>query len=148
MNYVAFFVRGVYETLFATSLLLAKHQVPWPQNYILSDTAKNRVSYDSLSIFQCVCGLCNIIREETNVKTKNFMLDYMTEIMEDAQDFGWASAKGAHALLLCRMEEGKVEWHMTEKIDRIRRAHAQPHPPRIRKHITLCKVPHVNFSDG
>ena len=45
--------------------------------------------------------------------------------MEDAQDFGWASAKGAHALLLCRMEEGKVEWHMTEKIDCIRRAHAQ-----------------------
>ena len=33
--------------------------------------------------------------------------------------------KGAHALLLCRMEEGKVDWHMTEKIDRIRRAHAQ-----------------------
>ena len=37
------------------------------------------------------------------------MLDYMAEIMEDAQDFGWASAKG-----VCRMEEGKVEWHMTE----------------------------------
>ena len=49
----------------------------------------------------------------------------MTDIMEDAQDFGWASAKGAHTLLLCRMEEGKVDWHMTEKIDVIRRAHAQ-----------------------
>ena len=45
--------------------------------------------------------------------------------MKDAQDFGWASAKGAHAVLLCRMEEGKVNWNMTEKIDRIRRAHAQ-----------------------
>ena len=53
------------------------------------------------------------------------MLDYMTEIMEDAQDFRWASAKTAHALLLYCMEEGKVDWHMTEKIDRIRRAHAQ-----------------------
>ena len=52
------------------------------------------------------------------------MLDYMTEIMEDAQDFGWASAKGAHTLLLCPMEKGKDEWHMTEKIDRIR-THAQ-----------------------
>ena len=45
------------------------------------------------------------------------MLDYMS-------DFGWPSAKGAHAVL-CRMEEGKVNWSMTEKIDRIRRAHAQ-----------------------
>ena len=45
--------------------------------------------------------------------------------MDDAQDFGWPSAKDAHAVILCRMEEGKVNWSMTEKIDRIRRAHAQ-----------------------
>ena len=96
-----------------------------PKLHFVGYCKKNRVSYDRLSIFQWVSGLCNIIREEKNVKLKNYMLDYMTEIMEDAQDFGWASAKGAHALLLCRMEEGKVEWHMTEKTDRIRRAHAQ-----------------------
>ena len=53
------------------------------------------------------------------------MLDYMTDIMEDAQDFGWPSAKGAHALILCRMEEGKVNWLMSDKLDRLRRAHAQ-----------------------
>ena len=29
-----------------------KNQVPWPQNKILVETSKNRVSYDSLSIFQ------------------------------------------------------------------------------------------------
>ena len=50
--------RGGQEQIFV------KPQVPWPQNYILSGTSKNRVSYDSLSIFLWVCGLCNIIREE------------------------------------------------------------------------------------
>ena len=55
-------------------------------------------------------GFCSIIREEKSTKTKNAMLDYMTDIMADAQDFGWAAAKGAHALILCRMEEGKVDW--------------------------------------
>ena len=55
------------------------------KSHVLSGSAKNRVSYDSLTVFQWVCGLCNIIREEKNVKTKNCMLDYMTEIMEDAQ---------------------------------------------------------------
>ena len=34
------------------------------------------------------------------MKVKNTMLDYMTDIMEDVQDFGWPSAKGAHALIL------------------------------------------------
>ena len=102
-----------------------RHKIPWPQNHILAGTSKSRVTYDSLSTFQWVSGFCAIIKDEKNVNTKNQMLDYMSELMEDAQDFGWASAKGAHAVLLCRMEEGKVNWNMTEKIDRIRRAHAQ-----------------------
>ena len=49
----------------------------------------------------------------------------MCDLMEDAQHFSWASAKGNHAVLLCRMEEGQVEWEQTAKIDRIRRANAQ-----------------------
>ena len=83
------------------------------------------------------------------METKNCMLDYMTEIMEDAKDFGWASAKAAHALLLCCMEEGKVDWHMTEKLivseGHMPKKWLQLHPPRLRKYIVLCKVPHVNF---
>ena len=102
-----------------------KHKIPWPQNHILAGTSKSRVTYDSLSTFQWVSGFCSIIKDENNVDVKNSMLEYMSELMEDAQDFGWSSAKGAHAVLLCRMEEGKVTWKMTEKIDRIRRAHAQ-----------------------
>ena len=72
-----------------------------------------------------MAGFCSIIREERNVKVKDAMLEYLTEMMDDAQDFGWASAKGAHALILCRMEEGKVNWLNSDKLDRLRRAHAQ-----------------------
>ena len=80
-----------------------KQQIPWPQNYILAGTSKSRVTYDSLSSFQWMAGFSAIIREEKNVKIKNAMLEYMTDIMENAQDFGWATAKGAHALILCRL---------------------------------------------
>ena len=45
--------------------------------------------------------------------------------MEDAQEFGWAPPKGAHALFLCRMEEGKVNWSMTDKMYRLRRVYVQ-----------------------
>ena len=51
------------------------------------------------------------------------MLEYLAELMEDSHDFGWNAAKGAHAVLLCKMEEGRVRWEDTHKIDRIRRAH-------------------------
>ena len=72
-----------------------------------------------------MAGFCSITREEKDIKVMNAILEYLTEIMEDAQDFGWASAKGAHALILCRMELGKVNWLMPDKLDRLRRAHAQ-----------------------
>ena len=43
--------------------------------------------------------------------------------MEDATDFSWTSAKSAHAVLLCEMERGSLDWFNTDRIDRIRRAH-------------------------
>ena len=72
-----------------------------------------------------MAGFCSIIREEKSTKVQNTMLQYMTDIMEDAQDFGWNAAKGAHPLILCRMEEGKVDWLISEMLDRLRRAHAK-----------------------
>ena len=111
--------RGGSETVFV------KKEIPWPQNYILGGSSKNRVSYDNLSISQWVSGFASIIRDEKDPNVKQCMLDYLTEIMDDSHDFGWKTAKGAHAVLLCRMEEGRVTWQDTDKIDRIRRAYAQ-----------------------
>ena len=84
---------------------------------------------------QWVSGFSAIIREESDVETKNFMLDYLTDIMEDSQDFGWPTAKGAHGVLLCKMEQDKIQWNETAKIDRVRRAHAQKVTPN----------PHQNY---
>ena len=81
--------------------IIVKQQVPWPQNYVLAGTSKARTTYDSLSTFQWIAGFCSIVREEKNLKVKNAMLEYITNIMEDALDFGWAAAKGAHALIQC-----------------------------------------------
>ena len=105
-----------------------KRQVSWPQNFVLGGDNKSRISYDSLNWCQWVSGFAMIAREEVNVDTKNAMLDYLREIMEDANNFSWQSAKASHAVLLCKMEEGKVDWSETTKIDRIRRAHAQRLP--------------------
>ena len=49
-----------------------------------------------------------IAMEESNVNTKNAMLDYFSEIMEDGNDYSWQSAKASHAILSCRMEGEKL----------------------------------------
>ena len=108
-----------------TDTVWVKNQTPWPQNFILGGPNKNRVLYDNLTVFQWMSGFAQIIKEETDISTKNAMLEYMSDLMDDAQDFGWHPAKASHAVLLCRMEEGKISWQETQKIDRIRRTHAQ-----------------------
>ena len=47
--------------------------------------------------------------------------------MEDATDFGWANAKASHAVMLCEMQRGSLSWFDSDRIDRLRRAHAQRH---------------------
>ena len=68
------------------------------------------------------------MKEEKNLEMKEHMLDYVIALLEDANDFSWGAAKASHAVLLCRMEQGKVnDFSDIHKIDRIWRANAQKH---------------------
>ena len=58
------------------------------QNHIFRGPDKSRISYDSLSIFQWVLGFCTIAKEETDQNVKNLMLEYISDLMKNAQDFG------------------------------------------------------------
>ena len=78
-------------------------------------------TYDSLSMSQWVAGFCQIIREQNDPTIKNQISDYM----EDSHDFGWQAVKECHAVVLVKMEEGKIAWGDPNKIGRVRRAHAQ-----------------------
>ena len=55
------------------------------------------------------------------------MINYMSDLMEDVTDYNWQNAKAAHAVLCCEFEHGTVSWEDTDRIDHIRRAHAQRH---------------------
>ena len=103
-------------------------RIKWLHEFVLAGNAKDRVSYDQLTPIQWMAGFCRSMREEENSKCREFMLDYLVNLLEDATDFSWAAAKASHAVLLCRMEQGEVkDWTEVEKIDRIRQAHAQRH---------------------
>ena len=108
--------------------VFVNHKVRWPHEFVLSGQNKDRVTYNQLSPIQWMAGFCRTIREESDMAIKEHMLDYVIDLLDDATDFSWASAKASHAVLLCRMEQGEIKsWSETEKIDRVRRAHAQRH---------------------
>ena len=68
------------------------------------------------------------MKEENHEENKEHMLDYLIQLLEDANDFSWDAAKASHAVLLCRMEQRDIKNYMqVEKMDRIRPANAQIH---------------------
>ena len=104
-----------------------KNKVSWPHEAILGGVSRQRVTYDQLSLTQFVQGFCKNIMEESCNDRRYTMVSYLSDLMEDATDFSWQSAKAAHAVLLCEMERGSLQWEDMDRIDRIRRAHAQKH---------------------
>ena len=67
--------------------MFVSNRVGWPHEFVLSDQNKDRVSYNQLSPIQWMAGFCRTIREETNVHTKENMLDYVINLLKDGQDF-------------------------------------------------------------
>ena len=80
----------------------------WPHEFVLSGQNKDRITYNQLSPVQWMVGFCRSTREESDIKIREHMLDYVIDLLDDATDFSWASAKASHAVLLCRMEQGKI----------------------------------------
>ena len=113
--------------------VLVNNKVAWPQDHILGGPTKQRLSYDQLNLTQFVQGFARNILEESDENSRKCMLNYLSDLMEDANDFSWSNAKASHAVLMCEMERGAVNWCDTTRIDRIRRAHAQKHNPPHRQ---------------
>ena len=84
--------------------VFVNNRVKWPHEFVLSGHNKER-----LFPIQWMVGFYRIIREESNVQTKENMLDYVINLLDDAQDFSWFSVKASHVVLLCRMEQGNLE---------------------------------------
>ena len=99
---------------------------------ILGGTARLCVTYDQLTLTQWVQGFCHNILEEKSGKRKD-LVAYLGDLMEDATDFSWQGAKAAHAVLMCEMERGSVQWEDTDRLYRICSAHAQKHIPTSRQ---------------
>ena len=114
--------------------VIVSKRVPWPHDTVLGGSSRQRMSYDQLTWCQWVQGFARNILEEKSQKTRENMLHYLSDLMEDANDFNWHGAKAAHAVLMCDMERGAVTWDDTARIDRVRRAHAQKHVQNVKNY--------------
>ena len=65
-----------------------------------------------------MAGFCQIMREDPDSENRDFMSDYVINLLEDGMDFRWSSAKASHSVMLCHMEQGEIgSWQEVEKIE-------------------------------
>ena len=88
---------GRYKSQRGGETVYVKKCVKWPQNFVVSGPNTSRVSYDQLNPFTFISGFAAQIKDEHNVQVKDAMLQYFSELFEDANDFTWIGAKNCHA---------------------------------------------------
>ena len=102
-----------------------KIKIKWPQDLAFIGNLRKRPTYEQLNTCQWLLGFLRIRQEETDPNIKENMIDYLTELMQDACDYTWDSAKGAHSVLLHRMADGVLTWSQIKEVHRIRKRYAQ-----------------------
>ena len=55
-----------------------------------------------------MAGSCHTMKEESNVSLREHVLDYITALLEDANNLSRAVANARNALLLCCIEQGEI----------------------------------------
>ena len=105
-----------------------KIKVKWPQDLAFVGTMRKRPTYDQLMTCQWILGYLRIRQEEKDSSIREHMIEYLTELMQDACDYSWESAKGAHSVLLHRMANGVVDWSQVKEVQKIRKRYAQTTP--------------------
>ena len=83
-------------------------RVKWPHEFVLAGQNKDWISYNQLFPIQWMAVFYRSIKEESDRKIKEYMLDYCINLLEDATDLSWSSPKASHAVFLCQMEQVEI----------------------------------------
>ena len=86
-------------------VVLVKNQL----KYVVAGNNKERVMYNQLTMGQWMAGFCRTMRLVQDLNCKDAMLNYLTALLDDSNDFSWGAAEACYAVLLCRMEQGEIK---------------------------------------
>ena len=102
-----------------------KVEVVWPQDCAFVGHLRARVSYEQLTQAQFVLGFLRSVQEEQDVHIKGNMIEYLTELFQNVCDHSWQAAKGAHLVVMTKMEEGLVTWSDLKKVNKVRKTYVR-----------------------
>ena len=102
-----------------------KVEVVWPQDGAFVGHQRTRLTYEQLNPSQFVLGYLRSVQEEPSTIVRSNMIEYLTDLFQDVCDMGWQSAKGAHLVVMSKMEDGLVTWLDLKKVNKIRKTYVR-----------------------
>ena len=140
----------LFDTLQKRFQKQEKLKVKWPQDLAFIGTHRRRPSYEQLTAMQWLLAFLRIREEEKDPLIKEHMIQYLTELTQDACDFFWEATKGAHSVLLHRMADGVVDWTNIAEIQKIRQRYAQTNSVQhVQERQKINKTaPCIQFNKG
>ena len=100
-----------------------KIEVTWPQDCAFVGHLRARVTYDQLTQAQFVLGFLRSVQEESDMYVRSNMIEYLTELFQNVCDHSWQAAKGAHLVVMTKMEEGLITWNDLKKVNKVRKTY-------------------------
>ena len=127
-----------------------KPKVKWAQDLAFVGTLRRRPMDEQLTLSQWLLGFLRIRQGEQDPQVKENMIEYLTELAQDACDYSWDAAKGAHSVLLHRMGDGVLTWSNLKDIQKIRKRYAQTTSAQSRpdKSKSLKVLPCIQYNKG
>ena len=98
-----------------------KVDVVWPQHCAFVGHLRARVSYEQLTQAQFVLGFLRSVQEEQGIYIKGNMIEYLTELFQNVCDHNLQAAKGAHLVVMTKMEEGLITWGDLKKVNKVKK---------------------------
>ena len=100
-----------------------KIEVTWPQDCAFVGHLRARVTYDQLTQAQFILGFLRLVQEESDMYVRSNMIEYLTELFQNVCDHSWQAAKGAHLVVMTKMEEGLITWNDLKKVNKVRKTY-------------------------
>ena len=97
----------------------------WPQDCAFVGHLRARVAYGQLTQAQFVLGFLRSVQEEQDPYLRSNMVEYLTELFQDACDHSWQATKGAHLVVMTKMEEGLITWRDLKKVNKARKTYVK-----------------------
>ena len=84
--------------------------VPWPQEFCYVGPTRVRIKFDDLTYPQLASGLLKIIENEPSERVRYNMTMFASSIFQDIVDYSYIPVRGALAVCLNAIEEGRASW--------------------------------------